>query len=99
MGWMWLSGLPMLAAIAVLIVLLVRLLGVNRDGPSGRGTARQILDERFAGGELAAQQYREQLKILGEGTWWRRSVGARPCCWVAGGRLRQRSAGRAWCGA
>ncbi|WP_230008921.1 SHOCT domain-containing protein, partial [Microbacterium sp. Bi128] len=27
---------------------------------------RQILDERFARGELTAEQYREQLKVLGE---------------------------------
>lgn len=36
-------------------------------GPGqGRSRARQILDERFAKGELTAEQYREQVRILGE---------------------------------
>lgn len=38
--------------------------------PGGPGTprsrARQILDERFAAGELTAEQYREQVRVLGE---------------------------------
>lgn len=33
----------------------------------GRSTARLILDERFARGELTAEQYREHVKELGEG--------------------------------
>lgn len=32
----------------------------------GRSRARLILDERFAKGELTAEQYREQLQVLGE---------------------------------
>lgn len=32
----------------------------------GRSQARLILDERFARGELTAEQYRENLKVLGE---------------------------------
>ena len=36
-------------------------------GPGqGRSRARQILDERFAKGELTADQYREQVRVLGE---------------------------------
>ncbi|CAN7167319.1 SHOCT domain-containing protein [Arthrobacter sp. LjRoot14] len=36
-------------------------------GPGqGRSRARQILDERFAKGELTADEYREQARILGE---------------------------------
>ncbi|MGO4804508.1 SHOCT domain-containing protein [Arthrobacter sp. 2MCAF15] len=34
--------------------------------PTGRSQARLILDERFARGELTAEQYRENLKVLGE---------------------------------
>lgn len=34
--------------------------------PGGRSQARLILDERFARGELTAEQYRENLKVLGE---------------------------------
>lgn len=32
----------------------------------GRSRARQILDERFAKGELTADEYREQVRVLGE---------------------------------
>jgi putative membrane protein len=32
----------------------------------GRSQARLILDERFARGEVSAEQYRESLKVLGE---------------------------------
>ncbi|AOT03130.1 SHOCT domain-containing protein [Arthrobacter sp. U41] len=34
--------------------------------PGGKSQARRILDERFARGELTADQYRENLKVLGE---------------------------------
>jgi putative membrane protein len=34
--------------------------------PGGKSQARLILDERFARGELTADQYRENLKVLGE---------------------------------
>ena len=34
--------------------------------PGGKSQARLILDERFARGELSADQYRENLKVLGE---------------------------------
>ncbi|MHA7224011.1 SHOCT domain-containing protein [Arthrobacter sp. RHLT1-20] len=32
----------------------------------GKSQARLILDERFARGELTAEQYRENVKVLGE---------------------------------
>ena len=35
-------------------------------GFPGKSQARLILDERFARGELSADQYRENLKVLGE---------------------------------
>ena len=34
--------------------------------PGGKSQARLILDERFARGELNAEQYRENLRVLGE---------------------------------
>lgn len=37
----------------------------NRRGP-GRSRAREILDERFADGELTSEEYRERLRVLGE---------------------------------
>ena len=78
MGWMWLWSLLLLIGIALLVwlVVLVSTGGVRSrhgqgpDGryfPTGRDTARQILDERFARGELTADEYRERLRILNEG--------------------------------
>jgi putative membrane protein len=71
-GWMWLWAVFLLAGITVLVILAVRLLtgGVRHDGPSptGRSRAHLILDERFARGELTAEQYHESLKVLGEGS-------------------------------
>ncbi|KRE81830.1 SHOCT domain-containing protein [Arthrobacter sp. Soil763] len=42
--------------------------GQGAGAPGGRSQARRILDERFAKGELTAEQYREYVKELGEGT-------------------------------
>lgn len=42
--------------------------GYGPPPPPGENRARQILDERFAKGELSADQYREQLKVLREGS-------------------------------
>lgn len=81
MGWMWLWGPLLLIGVLVLVLLAVRAAGGgirggygprNPDGygPSatpGGSRAREILDERFARGELTAEQYREQLRVLGEG--------------------------------
>lgn len=71
--WMWLVALLLVAGIALLVVLIVRLSGGGGRGgppgygtPSGRTRAREILDERFAKGELTADQYREQLRVLDE---------------------------------
>lgn len=78
MGWIWVWGFLMLAGTAVLVLLAVRMFGsgngYGKSGrqepggpPPGRSRARQILDERFAKGELTAEQYRAQLRVLGEG--------------------------------
>lgn len=79
MGWlMWLSAFVLLALIVAVTWLLARVgsgrnvgavhhMGAAGGGMgSGRSSARQILDERFARGELSADQYREQLTVLGE---------------------------------
>lgn len=81
MGWMWLWVPLLLVGVAMLVFLAVRVFGggvrggYGPTGPQGPGgpppiggsRARQILDERFARGELTADQYREHLKVLGEG--------------------------------
>ncbi|MHA7221745.1 SHOCT domain-containing protein [Arthrobacter sp. RHLT1-20] len=81
MGWMWLWVPLLLVGVALLVLLAVRVFGGGVRGgygppgssgpggppPIGGSRARQILDERFARGELTADQYREHLNVLGEG--------------------------------
>ncbi|MBG6214028.1 putative membrane protein [Cryobacterium sp. CAN_C3] len=75
MGWFWGFGLLAIAGVAVLISVVVRLLS-NKSGSddtrsaprqAGSASARQILEERFARGELTAEQLRDQLRVLEEG--------------------------------
>lgn len=80
MNWMmWFFGALMVAGVVIIIIVAVLAiagrLGADHAnperfaGPSGRGPrsrARQILDERFARGELSADEYGEHLRILGE---------------------------------
>ena len=76
MGWSWGFGLLALVGIAILVYIIIRLSTKNGErgvsspslsAPSGLTTARKILDERFARGELTAEEYREQIQVLGEG--------------------------------
>lgn len=77
MGWSWMFWL--LLIVGVLLVGLgiwFFSTGMRRGGPTGSldgrgsgpagsgGTPREILDERFARGELTAEEYQERLKIL-----------------------------------
>ena len=78
MGWTWLWALLALAGLVVLIVVVVRVSagGATRDqglnpaataGPaSAARTPREILDERYAKGELTTEEYQERLRVLGE---------------------------------
>lgn len=81
-GWIWAVLLLVGIALLVWVAVRAFGGGISGSG-SGGGTgarrgqagppdtrpssARQILDERFARGELTADQYREQLRVLGEG--------------------------------
>lgn len=78
MGGGWLLGLLALLGVILVIVLIVKAFGGARrpnssttsmpDSPiSPRSRARQLLDERFAAGEINADEYAERLKVLGEG--------------------------------
>ncbi|HWB44992.1 MAG TPA: hypothetical protein VG900_06065 [Hyphomicrobiaceae bacterium] len=73
-GWGWGGGLffgplfmiagPVL--LIALVVLLMRWMTVGRDMPRDRGpTAREILDERFAKGEIQSDEYEERRRELG----------------------------------
>jgi putative membrane protein len=74
MGWYWLFGALLLLGLTLLVVVAVRGLlgGVGRGGPTVAGDqpagrqARNILDERYARGELSTEEYRERLQDLGE---------------------------------
>lgn len=67
-GWAWLWWLLLLAGIITLIV--VAILGLTRGFPSrdirdgGRSRARDLLDERYARGELTTEEYHERLTEL-----------------------------------
>lgn len=65
-GWMWLWGVMTMVLIVALVVVLVRAVagsgGSERAGPSDQ--ARTILSERYARGELSAEEYRERLSEL-----------------------------------
>jgi putative membrane protein len=74
MGWAWGYGLLVLAGVAVLIYVVVRLVANKSESADARSApkqadssgAKRILEERFARGELTAEQYREQRRVLDE---------------------------------
>ncbi|WP_111721500.1 SHOCT domain-containing protein [Homoserinimonas sp. OAct 916] len=80
MWWMWLYGALAVAGLVVLIVVIVRIAAGGTKGNQGHGNAptapgveakrtpRQILDERYARGELTTEEYRERLAVLGQGS-------------------------------
>ncbi|SCG46147.1 SHOCT domain-containing protein [Micromonospora halophytica] len=62
-GWMWVWPLLVVAALVVLAVLVVR--AVGGGGPqSGVRSARQVLDERYARGEIDEEEYRRRRDAL-----------------------------------
>jgi putative membrane protein len=67
-GGMFLGPLFMIAApvlLIVLVVLLIRWFSGDRGPPRERvRTAREILDERFAKGEIQRDEYEERRKTL-----------------------------------
>lgn len=68
MGWGWIFMVLVVVAIVLLIVVLVRLLGRgSQQAPhtAGQGSrAREILDERYAQGEIDATEYDERRRRL-----------------------------------
>jgi putative membrane protein len=75
--WMWLFGLLVLLGVALLVVVAVRAFGGGISGPASpddardttpprQSRAREILDERYARGELTTEEYRERLQALDE---------------------------------
>lgn len=79
MGSGWLFGALIIVGVVVLVVVLVRMLGRSRrdhtdstvESQAVRGadkTPRQILDERYAAGDLSTEEYKERLRVLGSGS-------------------------------
>jgi putative membrane protein len=65
MGWMWVWPLLVLVGLAILGYVTVRLAQGGRSAPPGdSATARQILDERYARGEIDEDEYRRRRSTL-----------------------------------
>ena len=73
MGWGLLAGVIVVTLVVVAVIVVLRLLPtrLNRSSislPPVAGavqTPRQILDERYAKGDLTAEEYLERFKHLG----------------------------------
>lgn len=77
MGWVWLFGVLLIVGLGILVTLLVLVLvrggisgGRQRTpgAPSETGPrrARELLAERYARGEINAEEFRERLEVLKE---------------------------------
>ena len=75
MGWMWFIWPLVILGIVLLVVFLVRGTTTKtpghggeaappRDGESERSHAQDILDERYARGEITDEEYQERLRHL-----------------------------------
>ena len=65
MGWGWIWPVLVLAGLAILAYVGVRLAQGGRSAPPGSSsTARQILDERYARGEIDEDEYRRRRSML-----------------------------------
>ena len=60
---MWLWGTLMMLSWVAIIAAAVWALSRSRDG-TRTSRAREILDERYASGELTTEEYRERLEHL-----------------------------------
>ncbi|NNU26227.1 SHOCT domain-containing protein [Isoptericola sediminis] len=76
MGWMWIAWPIVVIGVVLLIVLLARGAGSTRHDEQvppptpGRPPrrAQEILDERYARGELSDEEYQERRRRLRDGT-------------------------------
>ena len=76
MGWMWIFWLLVILGTVVVTVVLAKAFTGGRGQTGGHEHVktgerprrpREILDERYARGELTTEEYRERLHTLGEG--------------------------------
>ena len=67
MGVAWVWPLILVLGLAIVGWALIRAYRANPGHASvGTGSARQILQERFARGEITEQEYRERIRVLDE---------------------------------
>ncbi|RMB57078.1 SHOCT domain-containing protein [Tessaracoccus antarcticus] len=72
MGWGWLFLVILVVGVVVLVVLLVMVVVRGASGgraeprSTGPSRAREILDERYARGEIDTAEYQDRLQQLGE---------------------------------
>jgi putative membrane protein len=67
MGVAWVWPLILVLGLAMVVWALIRAFRANPGHASvGTGSARQILQERFARGEITEQEYRERMRVLDE---------------------------------
>lgn len=57
-------GILFIAAIAIAVALVVRALGYSAAGRGGSRSALDILDERFARGEIDREEYEDRKRVL-----------------------------------
>ncbi len=73
MGWGWLAGVIGVVLVIVAIIVVLRLVPARVNLPAtspppvagAMQTPRQILDERYAKGDLTTEEYLERVKHLG----------------------------------
>ena len=73
MGWSWVVGAVLIVLVVVAVIVVLRLVPsrthhplVNPQAAAGEAlTPRQILDERYAKGDLTTKEYLERVKHLG----------------------------------
>ncbi|MDP9988379.1 SHOCT domain-containing protein [Pseudarthrobacter sp. J75] len=82
MGLAWIFWVLLIAGGVMLAVVLVQAFTRNTGGNAptgvqgptravaGPATAREILEERYAGGEISTEEYQERRRILEEGSPW-----------------------------
>ena len=67
MGVAWVWPLVLVLGLVIVVWALIRAYRANPGHASvGTGSARLILQERFARGEIAEQEYRERMRVLDE---------------------------------
>ncbi|MFY1575757.1 SHOCT domain-containing protein [Verrucosispora sp. WMMD703] len=64
-GWMIVWSILILAGLVAIIMLAVRTFSGGPEGRTGgRASARQILDERYARGDISDEEYRQRRQTL-----------------------------------